>query len=109
MPKKAKLPVDRSNVLNLKRLAKKHSTSIRGSACSELDLMLTHVAKKVTMNLESVVNLYAKKEETIKPKVLQAVLNVTLAPSLRTSACDAGAAAASEYVAKKSKKERAAA
>jgi hypothetical protein len=89
---KKKTP-ERSNVSYMHKLVKKSGTSARGSVTNELNKMLTFLIENMNGNMATVLNRYAKKDDTVKAKLVQAAMKVMLTEDLRDDACEAGAAA----------------
>ena len=104
--KGAKKAVERSNVSYLQKLIKKSDTSVRGNVSTELNLMLTFLLSNLNTTMGSIVTHYAKKEGTIRPKVVQSAFQAMLSDELRVNACEAGAKALLEFAeANKSKSD----
>ena len=89
---------ERSNVSYMQKLIKKSKTAARRSVTAELNLMLTHLLERVNVNMASIMTHYAKKDDTVKAKLVQAAFQAMLSEELRESACDAGAAALLKFV-----------
>lgn len=89
---------ERSNVSYMQKLIKKSKTAARGSVTAELNRMLTHLLERVNVNMASIMTHYAKKDDTVKAKLVQAAFQAMLSEELRESACDAGAAALLKFV-----------
>lgn len=90
---KSKKVKDRGYASFFPKLAKKLGAAAKGDVHRELDKMFTFVLKSVTDAGQVILNEYATKEDTVKPKVLQAALAVLLHGELKTNAIQAGVAA----------------
>jgi predicted solute-binding protein len=96
--KAAKKTIERSNVAFMQKLIKKSATSARGNVAAELDMMMKYVLNDMNSAMGSIVSYYAKKEGTVKPKVVQAAFQAILSDELRQTACAAGADALIAFV-----------
>jgi hypothetical protein len=90
--------VERSNVSYMQKLIKKSGASARGSVPAELNSMMTYILQNLNTTMGSIVVHYAKKEGTIKPKVVQSAFQAMLSDELRQTACSAGADALISFV-----------
>ena len=110
MPKKTKVK-ERGFASYFPKICKAQNTAAKSDVHAELQKMTSFLLDAFVKNGSIVLNEYAVKDETVKPRVMQAVLETTLHGDLRTAAIEAGLAAELERVkkAKAEKKEEAAA
>ena len=96
---------ERSNVSYMQKLLKKDGTRARGNVKAELNLMLTHVMKRMTGDMASIMKHYSKLDETVKPKLVESAFDSMLTGELRSVVSDAAASQLMVYVDNKRKKQ----
>lgn len=98
---------ERSNVLYFNKLLKKSKVSARSNVAREMNLMLGFLLSKLNADVSSIVTNYAKKEQTIRPKLVQSAFQTMLVGNLRTEACESGANTLLSFMNSSSKKAKA--
>ena len=101
---KAKKIKERSNVSYIQKIIKSAKTSARGAVHEELNAMMAYVIGNLNCTMGSIFDNYAKTGDTLKSKVVQSALQVTLSGELRDAACNAGAVALAEFIEKNKEK-----
>ena len=84
----AKKVKERSNVAYIQKLVKRSGAHARGAVTIELNRMLTFLIDRLTDDMGTITKTYAKMDDTIKPKLVNAALQSILTGKLRDAACD---------------------
>jgi len=84
----AKKMKERSNVAYMQKLVKRAGAHARGSVTVELNRMLSFLVDRLTEDMDTISKRYAKLEDTVKPRLVNAALQSILTGKLRDSACD---------------------
>jgi hypothetical protein len=86
--KKKKAPSDRSNVVHVARVLKRHKTVIRGDVTDDLERVVEFVTMRIARTVATNSRLYAKSIDTIKPRAVHAALELLLHGELREQTLD---------------------
>lgn len=88
--RKAKKPKDRGFATYFPKMCKANKTAARSEVHKELEKMLYFALGSVVDGSSTILNEYATKEETVKPKIVQAALSTILCGDLKAAAIGAG-------------------
>lgn len=106
----------RTNRSFLLKLLKTHDVSAKTEVVDELERMTEFLTEEVLHSMRVITTRYVKKNETVKPRLVQAGVQATLSGQLRDDACECASdvlvgfieakkAAAAEPGTKKKKKQ----